>query len=59
MRSYSMIELFHLTRRELFALHTEFQTELLQHAEGSTEHTEVVRNIRTIRLVLARRGPAP
>ena len=57
MRAYSFIELFHLTRTELFALHAEIVAELPRLPE--TERKTALGNLRKVRRVLARSRPWP
>jgi hypothetical protein len=51
MRAYSLIELFNLTRAELFSLHAKIATELPGLSESDTEIA--LENLRNIRRVLA------
>jgi len=57
MRAYSLIELFNLTRAELFALHAQISAELPQLSESDTE--VALENLRKIRRVLAQFRCAP
>jgi hypothetical protein len=58
MRTYSLTELFNLTRAELFALHAVIVAELA----GITDACQrdiVLGNLRLIRRALAQRRPVP
>jgi hypothetical protein len=59
MRAYTLTELMHLTRDELFALHRKNGDALALLAEGSPERLAALATLRNIRLVLARREFAP
>jgi hypothetical protein len=59
MRVYTLEELFHLTRAELFALHHRIVTHLALLPESSPERPLAQTNLRNIRRVLAARGPSP
>ncbi|MGD0192464.1 MAG: hypothetical protein ABSD74_17135 [Rhizomicrobium sp.] len=51
MRAYSLIELFNLTRAELFSLHAKIVAELPELSGGDAE--VALENLRNIRRVLA------
>jgi hypothetical protein len=57
MRAYSLNELFNLTRAELFGLHALIVAELRTLCES--DHEVALDNLRKLRRVLARKGPAP
>ncbi len=59
MKLLSIVELFHLTRAQLLALHQENVAALAEWPEGSPEHEIILANLRVIRQALARRAPAP
>ena len=61
MRVYSLKELFHLTRTELFALYAKIATELTSLPETYADREVALSNLRNIRRVLALqpRRPAP
>ena len=53
MRTYSLTELFHLTRNELFALHAELVTNLASLPDAAPERPALITNLRDVRRVLA------
>jgi hypothetical protein len=53
MREYSLIELFYLTRNELFALHADVIAEMAREPVRSAEHRIGLKNLRSIRRLLA------
>ena len=53
MRAYSLNELFHLTRNQLFELHAEIVAELAALPETSPDRPIAFINLRLIRQVLA------
>ena len=57
MRAYSLIELFNLTRAELFSLHAQITAELPQLSES--DYHVALENLRRIRRVLAQPRCAP
>ncbi len=59
MRSYSLNELFRLTRFELFDLHGKVVTELSTLHEAAPERTVGYANLQLIRRVLARATLTP
>ena len=59
MRSYSLIELFSLTRNELYALRAEITADLARLPENSPDRLVALENLRLIRAALGWRGPAP
>lgn len=59
MRAYSFIELFHLTRTELLALHSKISAELPALPEPNPERAIALENLRNIRRILARPRPEP
>jgi hypothetical protein len=59
MKSYSLNDLFRLTRNELFALHAQILTELNSLPDDAPELLVALGNLALIRRVLSRRGPAP
>jgi len=59
MRVYSLNELFHLTRRELFELHARIVDELNATPLDHPEREIAFENLRLIRRVLAHSGPVP
>ena len=59
MRTYSLTELFCLTRNELFALHAKIVAELAALPEGAEGRLAALDNLRLIRCALARHRPAP
>jgi hypothetical protein len=54
MRAYSLNELFHLTRNELFELHAKIVRQLADMPEDSAKQMVAYENLRLIRRVLAR-----
>jgi hypothetical protein len=58
MRTYSLIELFNLTRAELFALHSVIVAELAGITDAG-QRDLALGNLRLIRCALARRRPSP
>jgi hypothetical protein len=59
MRVLTIYELLRMTRIELCGLFTQITNELATIPEGSPERDNTLTNLRNIRWVLARRGPAP
>ena len=59
MRTYSLTELFCLTRNELFALHARVVAELSALPEDAADRLAAFDTLRLIRRVLARHRPAP
>jgi len=59
MKLLSIIELYRLSRAELFALHHEQVAALAHFPEGSPEAETLRVNLRLIRQALARRAPTP
>lgn len=59
MRTYSLNELLILTRRELFDLHTRIVAHMATLPEASADLATAWFNLRLIRSVLTRHGPAP
>jgi hypothetical protein len=59
MRMLTLTELMLLTRIELCALHARITNLLPDFPEGSSERTNAVANLRSIRFVLARRDFSP
>jgi len=59
MRVWTTSELFNLTRNELFALHAEIVTQLVDIPEGSYLRALGLANLARIRRVLARLRPTP
>jgi len=60
MHSYSLSELFRLTRRQLFALHAEIVAELARlPAEGAPDGEVALANLRLIRRILAQPALTP
>jgi hypothetical protein len=59
MRSYSLNELFRLTRNQLFALHAETAAALTGLADGAAERPILLETLRNIRRVLARPNLSP
>jgi hypothetical protein len=59
MRVLTITELMRLTRTELCALAARITNELPDFPEGSTERANALLTLGNIRLVLARRYPAP
>ena len=57
MRAYSLIELFNLTRNELFALHARIVVELPQ--LSAADYQVAIENLRRIRRVLTHPHFAP
>jgi hypothetical protein len=57
MRAYSLMELFNLTRAELFSLQAKMVAELPELSEGDAE--VALENLRNIRRVLAQPRWAP
>ncbi len=53
MRAYSLNELFHLTRNQLFELHAEIVAELAALPESFADRHIAIENLRLIRQVLA------
>ena len=53
MREYSLMELFYLTRNELFALHADVVAEMAREPVRSAEYRIGLKNLRSIRRVLA------
>jgi hypothetical protein len=54
MRTLSLIELFNLTRAELFALHAEIVTEITAEPADTAAYQIALQNLREIRQALAR-----
>ena len=59
MRSYSLTELFNLTRSELFALHSEIVAVLADLPDDAAERPSLHTMLRDIRRVLATARPSP
>ena len=59
MRSYSLTELFKLTRSELFALHGEIVATLADLPDDAAERPSLQAMLRDIRRVLATAKPSP
>ena len=59
MRTYSLTELFCLTRSELFALHAEITAELTRLPDDSPDRLTALNTLQLIRGALARHRPAP
>jgi hypothetical protein len=59
MRSYTITELFCMTRAELFALHQRVVAETLSVPESDPVHALGLANLRLIRRVLAKPGLSP
>jgi hypothetical protein len=59
MRVLTLTELMRLTRTELCALAARITNELPDFPEGSAERANALLTLGNIRLVLARRSPAP
>lgn len=59
MRVWTSIELFRLTRAELFALHRDIVQDLAAMPDGDPERRVALDNLANIRRVLARPSLAP
>jgi hypothetical protein len=59
MRSYSLTELFNLTRAGLFALHSEIVIALAALPSDAAERPALLATLRSIRRVLATAKPSP
>jgi hypothetical protein len=59
MRAYTLIELFQLTRAELFGLYRDIATALAAMPDGDPERPIALANLQNIRRVLARPNFAP
>jgi len=59
MRTFSLTELLYLTRRELLDLHTRIVAHMASLPEASADRATAWFNLRLIRSVLTRHGPAP
>ncbi len=59
MRVLTINELMRITRIELCAPYTQIAGELSAFPEGSPDRDNALINLRIIRWVVARRGPAP
>jgi hypothetical protein len=59
MREWTLIELFHLTRGELFRLHQDIVNAIAAMPDGDPERPAALANLRNIRRVLARPNLAP
>jgi hypothetical protein len=59
MRAWTLIELFRLTRAELFGLHQEIVNALAAMPDNTPERAVAVANLQNIRRVLARPNLAP
>lgn len=59
MRSYTITELFCMTRAELFTLHSTIAAETLSLPEGDPDHSVGLANLRLIRRALAHPKLAP
>jgi hypothetical protein len=59
MRSYSLTELFNLTRAELCALHSEIAAALAALPSDAAERPALLATLRGIRRVLATAKPSP
>jgi len=59
MRVWTTLELFRLTRAELFRLYAEIVTAMADMSESSFRYGIALGNLRRIRAVLARLAPTP
>jgi hypothetical protein len=59
MRVWTLIELFRLTRAELFGLHREIANALAAMPDSDPERPVALANLRNISTALARPRPAP
>ncbi len=59
MRVWTLIELFRLTRAELFGLHREIADALAAMPDNDPERPVALANLQNIRAVLARPRPVP
>lgn len=59
MKTYSISELFHMTRAELFALHDRIVAEIAPLPEFNTARISGLVTLRLIRYALARKAPVP
>ncbi len=59
MQVWSLNELFRLSRAELFGLHGQIATALVEASEGSPERASGLASLRNIAKVLARPNLAP
>jgi hypothetical protein len=59
MRVWTLIELFRLTRADLFGLHRDIANALAAMPDGDPERPIALANLQNISTVLARPRPAP